>query len=107
MDKERLRTNLRAETADTERVIITYNNDMKPIAPDNAIGRVSRMGAIVNQGVTRKLLNEAQDRLKKLKYVLSRIDEPDFGLCKRCNQPIPEARFLIVPEAIYCVKCAN
>ncbi|MBW1833433.1 MAG: TraR/DksA C4-type zinc finger protein [Deltaproteobacteria bacterium] len=35
------------------------------------------------------------------------IDDPDFGLCCECEEPIPFARLMIMPESDLCVKCAE
>ncbi len=79
----------------------------KPIAPENAIGRISRMDAINNRSVNEASLRVAEEKLKKLERALLKIDEPNFGICIRCNKPIPEGRLLIMPESITCVNCAQ
>ncbi len=79
----------------------------KPIAPENAIARISRMDAINNRSVNEASLRVAEEKLKKLERALLKIDEPNFGICIRCNKPIPEGRLLIMPESITCVNCAQ
>lgn len=77
-----------------------------PISPDNAIGRVSRMDAINNKSVNDAALREAEQRCKKLLLVHDKVDDPDFGICRSCKQPIPEGRLMIRPESVLCVHCA-
>ena len=79
----------------------------KPVAPDCAIGRISRMDAINNKSVTEASLRQAETKLKNLNRVFSMIDSEDFGLCLRCKQVIPIGRILIRPESLYCVNCAE
>lgn len=79
----------------------------KPISPENAIGRVSRMDAINNKSVNEASLRVAEEKLKKLNLALSKINDKGFGVCVRCNQPIPEGRLMIMPESITCVSCAQ
>lgn len=79
----------------------------QPIAPENSIGRVSRMDAINNKSVNEAALRQARIRLAALEKALSQVGEPDFGLCARCKNPIPSARLLLVPESRFCVRCAG
>jgi DnaK suppressor protein len=79
----------------------------QPISPDDAIGRVSRMDAINNKSVNDAALRQAEEKLKKLNYVLKKIGSDDFGKCVNCGQQIPLGRILIRPESVLCVKCAR
>ncbi len=78
----------------------------KPISPENAIGRISRMDAINNKSINDASLRQAEERKKKLIIALDKIDQPDFGVCIRCKQPIPIGRIMLMPHAQKCVKCA-
>jgi DnaK suppressor protein len=42
-----------------------------------------------------------------MERALTMIDDPDFGLCHECEEPIPFARLMIMPESDLCVKCAE
>ena len=106
MEQNTVKDKILEEIAQTEEQIDIYRENTKPIAPDNAIGRVSRMDAIVNKSVTEASLVKAEERLNKLRYVLSKIDSPEFGICVGCGNPIPIGRLLIVPESLHCVNCA-
>lgn len=78
----------------------------KPIAPENAIGRVSRMDAINNRSVNEAALRQSRNKLKGLQNALRDIDKSAFGLCIRCGNPIPAGRLLLVPESRKCVNCS-
>lgn len=95
------------EIKKTEQIIEEYKEMTKPIAPENAIGRLSRMDAINNKAVTESALRQAEDKLSKLKYVLTKVGDEDFGICKRCKQPIPVGRILLMPQSFFCVRCAR
>ncbi|NQV14766.1 TraR/DksA C4-type zinc finger protein [bacterium] len=84
-----------------ELVILT-----KPIAPDDAIGRISRMDAINTKSVNEHLLVKTQARLLKLESALSYINKDDYGNCRICKQPIPLGRLMMLPETETCVDCA-
>lgn len=104
---EEIKQKILDEIAKTEVRIKSYEEMAKPVAPDVAIGRVSRMDAINNKAVVESALRQAKDKLDKLKYVLLRVDSEDFGICKKCRTKIPIARILIKPESLFCVNCAT
>ena len=80
---------------------------VKPVAPDSAVGRISRMDTIVNQSVAEAQLSKARVRLVRLEDAVKRVDDEDFGLCADCGEPIPMARLKAMPETILCVNCAE
>lgn len=91
----------------TMQTISEYKEETKPIAPDCAIGRISRMDAINNKSVVEAALRTQENKLRGLKYVQTTLDESDFGLCNRCKQTIPIQRILLVPHNKFCVRCAQ
>jgi len=91
----------------TSRQIEEYKELTKPIAPDNAIGRVSRMDAINNKSVNEASLVQAEQKFRGLQESLKRIGEPDFGICQKCQRTIPAGRLLLMPHSRFCVNCAQ
>ena len=51
------------------------------------------------------LMGRESDYYKKLEQALDRIDDGIFGICKICEELIPEERMLEVPNATKCVGC--
>lgn len=98
---------IKEEIVKTERSIKNYKELTKPIAPENAIGRVSRMDAINNKSVNEAALKKAEQKLKNLNIALSNINDSDFGLCFKCNNTIPIGRILLMPHTRFCVQCAR
>lgn len=78
----------------------------KPIEPDCAIGRISRMDAINNKSINETALRKSQDKLKRINISLEHIDDTDFGNCLECGDAIPIQRLLIMPGSL-CVRCAQ
>ena len=110
MDKKQLKevkNKIAEEIQKTEKAVITYKEMTKPIAPDCAIGRISRMDAINNKSVAEAALRKAEEKLSQLKYVLTKVDDKDFGLCAKCGNPIPIGRILLMPQSRHCVHCAS
>ena len=107
MDKSELKQILLDKIFETELLVKEYQELTKPVAPDVAIGRISRMDAINNKSITEAALRQSEEKLRNLQQVLSKIDDKDFGLCLKCHRPIPLGRILIRPESLYCVNCAK
>ncbi len=91
----------------TKKSIIEYKEITKPIAPENAIGRISRMDAINNKSVAEAALRTAEEKLDKLIYMLTQIDKDNFGVCAKCKKQIPIGRILLMPQSRHCVNCAS
>jgi len=79
----------------------------KPVAPDVAIGRVSRMDAINNKSVNEMALRQAKEKKVKLHYALDLVDKPNYGKCSGCGSQIPAGRLMAMPESTKCVNCQN
>lgn len=106
-EKLQIKKRIEEEIDSTQDLVLKYKELTKPIAPENAIGRVSRMDAINNKSVNVAALNKAEQKLKNLQIALGKIDDADFGICIRCKQEIPLGRVLLMPQAITCVNCAR
>jgi DnaK suppressor protein len=97
---------LLAEIRVTKQSIDSYKELTNPIAPENAIGRVSRMDAINNKSVNEAALKKAEIKLKNLEIAYSNLNDPTFGVCAKCNNSIPIGRIMLVPHSRFCVNCA-
>lgn len=78
----------------------------KPVAPDNAIGRLSRMDAINNKTINDASLRENLSKLQKLKRAIDKIEDENFGSCVKCGEEIAFGRLKFMPWTTKCVKCA-
>jgi len=107
LEKEQIKNRIETEIFETKVLVERYRELTKPIAPENAIGRVSRMDAINNKSVNDSALRKAELKLANLHIALSKIDDADFGICFRCHNPIPLGRILLMPHVITCVNCAR
>jgi len=106
-EKQDIKKRILEELKKTEEAILDYKESTKPISPENAIGRVSRMDAINNKSVVEAALRKAEEKLNKLKLVLDKVEDTDFGLCIRCGGEIPIGRILLIPQSRNCVRCAQ
>ena len=103
VDKQKLRQLIAGELTSLEGHIKELEVRCQPISPDNAIGRLSRMEAIGEQGVQQMALDAARKRYSELKAAIDRMEnDSDFGLCEQCDQAIPLARLMLMPESRFC-----
>lgn len=107
MNKDLLTKKIKSEISETAKRIEELKELTKPISPENAIGRVSRMDAINNMSVNERTLRQMEFKMKKLTLALDKIKEPDFGNCRRCGNAIQEGRLMLMPENTLCVRCAS
>ena len=60
VEKQDIKNRILEELKKTEEAILDYKESTKPISPENAIGRVSRMDAINNKIVVEAVLRKAE-----------------------------------------------
>ena len=101
--KQRIITKL----AETKKKIQQMEIATQPVAPENAIGRISRMDAINNKSVAEAALRTSKKKLSNLEIALNKIDDEDFGNCSRCGKPIQAARLMFMPQSSRCIRCAD
>ena len=106
-DRNKAKKSIKKSIEETRKDISNLKELTKPIPPENAIGRVSRMDAINNKSVNEAALRSAINKLTLLESALQRINHEDFGLCIRCKNEIPIKRVLLMPQSSRCVHCAS
>lgn len=108
--KQQLREKVVQERARLARDIESLKELTRPVAPGaDSLDEVSRMDAIQNKSVNEAALATSRSRLAGMEYALKRLDDddPEFGYCVDCGEPIPFARLMSMPEASRCVNCAD
>ena len=110
MDKRQLKAvqkKLLNEIEITQLKIREYTELCKPIAPENAIGRISRMDAINNKSVIEAALRQEKNKMQQLKIMKTKMIDADFGSCIKCKKHIPLGRLMIRPHSKFCVDYAQ
>ena len=105
--QKQVQQKVKEEIDKTIRAIADYKDMTVPEGLDDAVGRISRMDAINNKSVTQAALRQAEEKLKKLKYVELQLGKDGFGKCVRCGQQIPIGRIILMPQSVHCVNCAT
>jgi DnaK suppressor protein len=82
-------------------------SEIKPIAPDVSLGRLTRMEAIGSQKMNEAALREAKKKISLLEQALKRLNKNEYGICKHCGAEIPYGRLMMMPETDSCVECLS
>ena len=73
----------------------------------DTVGRLSRIDAIQNAGLTANLEERERQQLRQVVDALRRIEEGTYGACNGCGGPIPFERLLVFPETLACTACSR
>ncbi|CAM2005718.1 DksA C4-type domain-containing protein [Acanthopleuribacter pedis] len=104
-DKALLKTTIERALAHLRDEVQALEEQTEPVAPDRAIGRLTRMDAIQSKNIAAAQLRKAQSRAAQLEKALHALASDSFGICTRCGRAIPVKRLLLVPESTTHVRC--
>lgn len=82
-------------------------NNVEAVAPDDAIGRLTRLDAMQQQGMAIEERRRREVRLQQIAAALAAIDRGEYGLCRRCEEPIGIRRLRARPESPFCMPCTG
>lgn len=105
-DQDEMRKVIREKMEETREEIEQLKELTKPVKPDNAYGRLSRMDAINNKTINDAALRKQKSQLQKLERALKKIEEGQYDTCLKCGDDIPLGRLKFMPWTTKCVKCA-
>ncbi len=72
-----------------------------------AVGRLSRMDSLQNQGLAKGLRERESVKLALIQEALKRLEEGSYGHCTACGGEVPFQRLLIFPESATCSACSG
>lgn len=78
-----------------------------PVAPDNAIGRLTRVDAMQAVSMRQALVRESEAELAMVERAIQAIADGRYGVCRRCGEEIASARLRARPHAVFCVSCSE
>lgn len=103
-----LQEELERQLARLERSMRTTEEAMEPVELDQAaVGRLSRIDSLQNQGLTRNLQERERVKLAQIQGAFRRLTEGTYGLCITCGSEVPFGRLYVVPEAPTCTACGE
>ena len=104
-EKAALKTHFQASREKLSQQLPLLKESAKPVAPDNALGRLTRMDAMQSQQIGKNAMQKVTAQITSIDHALGRMDQPDFGLCAECGTSIPLGRLQAMPGARHCVNC--
>ena len=100
-----LREALQEQRDNLEQLLRSTREGTQPVDLDEPIGRLTRMDAIQQQKVAAANRRTHDIRLQQVKQALAAIERDQYGLCRRCEDPIGYPRLEARPESPYCLDC--
>ncbi len=73
----------------------------------SAVGRLSRIEALQNAGLTQNLAERERAQLEAVVEALRRLEQGSYGLCTLCQASIQFERLLVFPETRTCAHCGS
>jgi DnaK suppressor protein len=105
---EELASELRRQLERLVRSMRVTDTTLEPVKLDQtAVGRLSRIDSLQNQGMARNLQERERIKLAHIEGALRRIEEGTYGLCVTCGGELPFGRLYVVPEAPTCAACGR
>lgn len=106
-EQERFRPVVERAIVDLKELLGVEDATAAPIEPDSAIGRLSRVDAMQQQQMSLEVRRQRQANLMRLERALKLIDDGEYGTCPRCEEDISLKRLEALPDAIFCIDCAD
>ena len=75
------------------------------IVIEAAADEMDRLQQQLGRDMAIQNLDRTSTLLKSIRAALDRIEDEIYGVCLRCEEPIPEKRLQAIPWASYCVGC--
>ncbi len=102
-----IRQKVETRIAEIDAFLSEDDPESKPVAPDVAIGRLSRMESMQSQQMSLAQQRRQREEKQRLENALDRIKKGTYGNCAYCLSPITYERLEAMPDAVVCVSCAR
>ena len=102
-----LRARLSTLQEELKELLDSTRESTRPVALDEPIGRLTRMDAIQQQSMSAATRRQTDLRLRQVAQALDLMRRGEYGLCRRCEEPIGHARLYARPESPFCLACQD
>jgi DnaK suppressor protein len=103
-----LRGELERQLAKLEKSMTVTDEALKIVDLDQAaVGRLSRIDSLQNQGIAKGLRERESLRLALIQQAMRRLDAGSYGTCTECGLAVPFERLFVFPESGTCAPCAD
>ena len=102
---QELKDLLHSELARLTRSLERARRDGPVQLDQQTVGRLSRMDALMNEGLAQGSMSRAREEVGLIEQALDRIENGTYGFCQSCREPIGVNRLMAIPEALHCTGC--
>jgi DnaK suppressor protein len=103
-----LRSELLKQLSKLEKSMTVTDEALKTVELDQtAVGRLSRMDSLQNQGIAKGLRERETVRLGLIRDALRRMDAGAYGTCTLCGSEVAFERLMVFPESATCAACSD
>ena len=102
---EELHNDLLSLRDEIERILVLTKEGVRPVDLEEPIGRLTRMDSLQRQSLARSNRSSLELKRRQVVASLTAIKRGEYGLCRRCEEPIAFKRLKVRPEAPFCIEC--
>jgi DnaK suppressor protein len=106
-DQEHFRPVIQRRLAEIAAEFLAGADSTAAIAPDAAIGRLSRLDSMQMQQMALAGKRRLEEERARLQEAERRIGAGTYGRCLRCGEDMAFERLEYQPDAVSCVRCLN
>jgi DnaK suppressor protein len=104
-EKDDIKNHIKNEISTLEKSIFTLNELINSEVQSDANDWFSSKDSNPSKEINVLALEKARQRIVILSDTLRRVDTSGYGICIKCNNPIPFERLKAVPSATRCISC--
>jgi DnaK suppressor protein len=101
MNRDSVREILEAK----RREILSAMGDRSGIVIEKTADEYEGLQQKLEREIAIRNLDRKSRLLRSVQAAINRLADETFGVCSRCEEPIPEKRISVIPWAAYCVPC--
>jgi DnaK suppressor protein len=102
---EELRRDLLVLREEIDKLLGLTRDGVRPVDLDEPIGRLTRMDSMQMQSLARASRQGLQVKKRQVLAALASIAAGEYGLCRRCEEPVGFRRLKVRPETPFCLPC--
>lgn len=107
LERQRLTKKISTEINSFKKLAAVVEQSENHFSSEGPGSRFSLRDMIKMKSADERQLRAGRVRLNRLESALKKIDNPGFGTCFICEQPIPFATLIAAPETTRCTKCKD
>lgn len=101
--KQRLEEQLNSFAKESDKVAQNWDANMPAFDPGTSLEEEA--DEVEEFGMRLALEGTLEQELKKVNLALDKIKKNRYGICDKCQKPIPQGRLRAYPQAELCAKC--